>query len=264
MSSEKKLPLIIAHRGASAVAPENTLAAFRQAIADGADGIEFDVRLPKDNVPVVFHDSTLQRMAKKKIRISELNSTELQTLDVDAWFNQTHSRHADAKFAGETVPTLVQVFTFLKDFRGRIYVELKGNRRETILLVQKVAGLIEKTHLLPNIVLKSFTLEAVAYCAENFPEIRTAALIAPKLIPVLRKRVKVLELAESCGADELSIHHSLATPKLMEKARLKNLPVTIWTADQPKWIERARNLGILAIITNNPARLLASREEILR
>jgi glycerophosphoryl diester phosphodiesterase len=263
MSQYGKSPLIIAHRGASAIAPENTMAAFERAIADGADGIEFDVRLSKDGVPVVFHDSTLQRMAQKNIRTSSLTFGELQAIDVGAWFNVSHPRRADARFSGEKIPTLAQLFDFLRGFSGRIYVELKGKTAETVALVELVAPLIRKTDLLPNIILKSFKLEAVAHAAENFPEIRTAALFEPKLSSILRKRAHLFELAEKCRANELSIHYSLATRKLVETAAQKNLPVTIWTMDRPAWIERARKLGIKAIITNNPARMISKRDEIL-
>jgi glycerophosphoryl diester phosphodiesterase len=81
-----KTPLIIAHRGASAVAPENTIAAFRRAIEVGADGVEFDVRLARDGVPVVIHDSTLERTAGLKRGVSDLTSEELSQIDVGSWF----------------------------------------------------------------------------------------------------------------------------------------------------------------------------------
>ena len=106
-------PLIIAHRGASAFAPENTFAAFQKAIDDGADGIEFDVRLAKDGVPVVFHDSTLQRLAKIKNRVSDLTAEELNVIDVGSWFNRAFPGKADEKFAAETIPPLAKLFDFL-------------------------------------------------------------------------------------------------------------------------------------------------------
>ena len=80
------LPLIIGHRGSSALAPENTLAAFRHAIADGADGIEFDVRLSSDGVAVVIHDPTLERTGLLKHRVSHVTAADLQTTDVGTWF----------------------------------------------------------------------------------------------------------------------------------------------------------------------------------
>lgn len=264
MQNLKKLPLIIAHRGASAVAPENTLAAFRQAIDDGADGLEFDVQLAKDGVPVVFHDTTLYRMAQKKIRTSKFTSGELKDLDIGAWFNLKNPQQANNKFSGETIPTLAQVFDFLNDYAGRIYVELKCRKNEIVALVEAVAQAIEFTKLLPQIVLKSFTLEAVREAKKTIPELRTAALFAPKLTDFLHRPNYLIERTREFRADELSLHHSLATRKFMERARRKNMPVTIWTADNPAWVRRASALGIYAIITNNPARLIAERCELLR
>lgn len=262
MSSSGKKPLIIAHRGASAFAPENTLAAFGRAIDDGADGVECDVRLARDDVPVVFHDSTLQRLAKNKTRTSDFTSAELQNLDVGAWFNRKNPKIADPKFAGESVPTLRRLFDFLSGYGGRIYVELKGRIEEMFALVEAVAKLIRRTDFLPNIVLKSFKLEAIARARLLLPELRTAALFAPKILAVLRKKSRLIERARAFFADELSLHYSLATRRFARKAACANLPLTIWTTDRPAWIRRASEIGVGAIITNNPARLLAARAKI--
>ncbi|MDQ3180314.1 MAG: glycerophosphodiester phosphodiesterase, partial [Acidobacteriota bacterium] len=96
------------------------------------------------------------------------------------------------------------------------------------------------------------------YC----PEVKTAALFAPKILTILRKEKRLVKIASELGADQISLHFSLCTRKLMEKAAKKNLAVTIWTADNPHWVKRALDLGINAIITNNPARLLAKKQEI--
>ena len=95
------------------------------------------------------------------------------------------------------------------------------------------------------------------------PSVKTAALFAPKIMTILRKEKHLVKIAEEFGAGELSIHYSLATKKLMRKALERALPVTIWTVDNPRWIKRAIRLGLNAIITNDPARLLARRTEIL-
>src|SRR5918993_337434 len=102
-----RLPLIIGHRGSSALAPENTLAAFRRAIADGADGIEFDVRLARDGVAVVIHDATLERTGLLKRKVSQLTAADLQATDVGSWFHKSGLRRrmtGHSEFAGETVP----------------------------------------------------------------------------------------------------------------------------------------------------------------
>src|ERR1044071_4382596 len=111
-------PLVIAHRGASAHAPENTLAAFRRALEVGADGVEFDVRLSRDGVPAVIHDSTLERTGGRADKVSKLTALELQDVDVGSWFNRKHPERADQAFADERVPLLTQVLELLADYKG--------------------------------------------------------------------------------------------------------------------------------------------------
>lgn len=257
-------PLIIAHRGASAFAPENTFAAFRRAIDDGAEGIEFDVRLAKDDVPVVFHDSALNRLGKIDALVSDYTSDELKKIDVGSWFNEKYPAKFNGKFSAETVPTLADLLDFLSRYKGLIYVELKDEKSEMRRLAETVCKLIRQTNQLPQIIVKSFNLEGVKAVKQSLPEVRTAALFEPTMLMILRKKKLILEAAKKCFSDELSIHYSLATKKFVQQAKEKNLPVTIWTADNRAWVKRALNFGINAIITNNPARLLAKRDELLQ
>lgn len=257
-------PLIIAHRGASEIAPENTLAAFRRAIADGAEGVEFDVRLSKDGVPVVFHDAKLDRIARIDGRLSDFTAAELQKLDVGSWFNLENPKAADADFSAERISTLGEVLEYLRGFFGLIYVELKARESENIEpLVRAVCREIAHSPLLPQIIVKSFRLQAIPEIRCYCPEVKTAALFAPKIMTILRKEKYLLKLAQEFKADQVSLHFSLVTRKFAEKAAKTNLPVTIWTADNPLWVKRALKLGIGAIITNNPARLLKKRREII-
>ncbi len=258
-----KKPLIIAHRGASALAPENTLAAFRRAIEDGAEGIEFDVRLSKDGAVVVFHDATLARLSDRKNLISSLSSEELQKIDVGSWFTKRKKAFSAADFSGERIPTLPESLDFLKDFSGLIYIELKCRESEVERLSKTVCGVISDSHLLPQIIVKSFQLETIPNIRKYCPKVKTAALFAPKIMTILRKEKRLVNIAHELGADMLSVHFSLATRKLMKKAEKRNLPVTIWTADNPRWIKRAFDLGLFAVITNNPAQLLAKRQEFI-
>ena len=100
-----KSPLIIGHRGASAHAPENTLAAFRVALDAGADGVEFDVQLSKDGVPVVIHDDTLERTGLRVGSVSDLTAKKLGKIDVGSWFNKKFPKRVKPEFAKETIPT---------------------------------------------------------------------------------------------------------------------------------------------------------------
>lgn len=257
-----KKPLIIAHRGASALAPENTLAAFQKAIDDGAEGIEFDVRLSKDGVAVVFHDFGLKRIARREGRVSDLTAAELGKLDAGTWFNIRNPHKGDEKFAAEIIPTFTQLLDFLKDYQGLLYVEMKCRETEVAPLVRAVCRIIAESELLPQIKLNSFKLKAIALAKKILPEVKTAALFQPKINTILRGKSRLMEKAQAYFADELSLHYSLATKKMIEKAKEKGFPVTIWTADSPAWVKRAIDLGIDAIITNNPARLLAVRAEM--
>jgi glycerophosphoryl diester phosphodiesterase len=261
MHKNAHLPLIIAHRGASAFAPENTLAAFQKAIEEGADGLEFDVRLAKDGVPVVFHDAALRRIASRNLSVINCTAQDLQNLDIGSWFNLKYPKIANPKFSRETVPTLEKFFDFLGDYQGLLYLELKCKEAELSTLVKNVTEIVRKSKLFPNITIKSFKLEAVAETNKILPEVRTAALFAPEIMTILRKQIRLIEKAQECQADELSLHFSLATQKIVKSAKKQGMPTIIWTADHPVWIKRASEIGLKAIITNNPARLLAKRYE---
>src|SRR5690349_11500823 len=144
-------PLIVAHRGSSTLAPENTISAFRRAIRDGAEGVEFDVRLAKDGVPVVIHDASLARTGHLESKIADLTSTELAQIDVGSWFNRANPKRASDDFATDTVPTLSMVLEELRGFRGVIYIELKCRDSEVEALCRAVCGVITPSPLLPRI-----------------------------------------------------------------------------------------------------------------
>lgn len=262
MNNNNNLPLIIAHRGASALAPENTLAAFRKAVTDGADGIEFDVRLSRDGDAVVFHDADLKRIAGRDEKIIDLSFEELQKVDAGSWFNRVSPRLANEQFLNETIPTLRDVLTLLKDFRGLIYIELKCKEREVEPLVKAVCREIGASHLLPQIIVKSFRLQVTPEIRRLCPNVTTAALFAPKIMTMLRKEKHLLKIAQEFRADQISLHYTLISRKFMEKAAKRELPVTVWTVNNPRFIKRAIDLGVKAIITDNPANLLEKKREL--
>lgn len=257
-------PLIIAHRGFSALSPENTLAAFQMAIEARADGVEFDVQLSKDGLPVVFHDFDLRRIAKRKVKIRDLSAYELTDVDVGAWFNHKHKKHAEDDFAGEGIPTLHSVIEMLSDFKGKVYIELKADEFNVRELTAAVCELIKSSPFLPQIILKSFRLAAIPEVRRLLPGVQTAALFAPQIMDYLRRRKHIIALAKEFGADQISLHRALATAKLTSLAAHAGLPVTVWTVDDPKWIDRSRKRGVTALITNDPAKMLAARGPLIR
>ena len=254
------LPLIIGHRGASAVAPENTLAAFARAMLDGADGIEFDVRLARDGVPVVIHDATLERTGLAKARVSELTSDELRQIDVGSWFiGRAPGRDID--FRGEKLPTLQQVFEFLSGKSGLLYLEMKSDAGRGVGLATEVVRSIQRHTMHEHVIVESFDLPLIEQVKKLDPSIRTAALFEPKLSQPLSlvRTMKPVELAKYYGADEIALHHTLASHRLIGKAREAGLSIVVWTVDNTDWLERARSLGVAALITNNPTLMLSYR-----
>lgn len=255
------MPLIIAHRGDSANAPENTLASIRAAIKAGADGVEFDVRLARDGVPVVIHDATLKRTARLNARVAGLSSHELGKIDAGSWFNARHPKRARTEFSKESVPTLARVLELLSNLNGLIYIELKCSAGAHSDLVSAVCEILADSPLLSRIIIKSFRLATIADVRDSLPGVQTAALFEPSILHVLRRRRYIIDRAKKFRAHQLSLHSSLVTPRLAQLAQHAKMPLTVWTVDDPKWIERARRLNITALITNDPRRLLLSTNE---
>jgi glycerophosphoryl diester phosphodiesterase len=252
-------PLVIAHRGMSAHAPENTFAAFQMAIDAGADGIEFDVQLAKDGVPVVIHDSNLKRTGRRSENIADLTSNQLGKIDVGSWFNAKHRKRARPEFESETVQTLTSVLTLLSGFKGRIYVELKCELTNFKPLAAAVAEIIRSSPLLPQMIIQSFRLAVIPEIRCLLPALATAALFEPSIVTILRRRTHIVAIAREFGADQLSLHHTLITAKLASLAAQTRMPIAVWTVNNAKWIARSKRLGIDGLITNDPARMLAGR-----
>ncbi len=255
-------PLIIGHRGASAIAPENTLAAFERAIHDGADGIEFDVRLARDHVPVVIHDATLRRTGLRKDSIAALSSLELAQVDVGTWFNRRRPALADTAYSIERIPTLAQVFELMKERRAILYVEMKCERAETSALAAEVARLVRAHSLINRVVVESFALQSIAEVKRLAPEIRTAALFEPKLSRPHPSARRIIEAAQRVGADEIALHRTLATRRVVEAINRRELKAVVWTVDSPAWAGRGLDLGVHALITNKPAQMRARLEQL--
>ena len=255
-------PLIIAHRGASAHAPENTLAAFRMAMDAGADGVEFDVRLSKDGITVVVHDRNLKRVAGRTELIADLTAQQLARIDVGSHFNRTHAKRAREEFRGEGIPRLDHVLGLFAT-SGTVHIELKiDKKRELKPLVDAVCGSIHDSPALARIVISSFRLTAIAEAKHVLPSVRTSALFSPSIMLFIKRRRHMISLARAFGANELSIEHSLLTPKLAKIAGEIGMPLNIWTCDNVKWVDRAIKLGVSAVMTNDPAKLLSYRSSL--
>ena len=216
-------PLIIGHRGASAVALENTIAAFEAAIAAGADGVEFDVRLSRDGVPVIIHDDTLSRTHGVRRRVVDLTAEELRSVGV---------------------PSLRELFELMSGNSLLLCLEIKSREPE---LPELCCRMVREFGFEERVIVECFDLDVLRPI-----QLRTAALFEPRIYPDRN----LIERALAVGATVLALHHKLAKAMLVEKAKAASLMVVVWTVDDSAWVAQARLMGIDALITNDPARML--------
>lgn len=230
------------------------MAAFREAIAVGADGIEFDVRLTLDGVPVVIHDSTLRRTGGLLQRIAELTWSEVAKVDVGSWFSRS--------FANETVPSLGELFNLFQSNNSTLYLEMKcDSAAEYAPLAAACCEMIAEHDLNERVMIECFQLPALKIVSELSSDIKTVALFEPSISnPSVLSDQSIIKKAVDVGAAALALHHRLARRSLIEKAKDIGLHIAVWTVDDPAWLERAQTLGIDALITNNPRRLIQSRD----
>lgn len=221
-------------------------------------GIELDVRLSRDGVPVVIHDANLRRTALREGLVAEMISREIGMTEVGSWFNRAHPQLARAEYTRQFVPTLDQVLAFVKNHPKAvaIYVEMKTDQAEStyVDLSRAVVQLIRNQGLGGRVVVVSFNLKAIAQIKTIDPSIHTGALFEPRrnTVKIIRKH-PMISAALECGAEEILLHRSIATRRNVDLSLESDLRPVVWTVDDPKWVRRAATSGIHALITNNPA-----------
>jgi glycerophosphoryl diester phosphodiesterase len=267
----KRLPLVIAHRGASAIAPENTLRALKLAVLLVAEGVEFDVHLSADGYPVVIHDRRIDRTTDAAGAVSRYTAGELANLDATSWFDRrlavrprvrasvrTALESMDALAwgsAGEGVPMLEAVLRLLSA-RGlkRIYIELKGIPETRPVLLDEVLRLVRAFNLERTATLLSFHHDIIRRSAELAGDIRTAVNIPAHIrgLPIARS---IIRSAQDAGASEVSLHFSLASRRVVGALHEQGFQVASWTANRKIIMRRLAACGVDSIITNFPDRL---------
>ena len=238
---------VIAHRGFSGRAPENTVAAIREAIAIGADMAEIDVTLTADERVVVIHDETLQRTTNGSGNVADHSFDEIHSLDAGSWFAP--------QFVGEKVPTLGEV---LDTTKGQILlnVEIKTEAVDRGIS-DKVAAAIKERGMIDQVVVSSFSPTALEQMHAVAPEIRTAVLYNKEL----QRGQDPVEIVRGLGASAFNIRGSRLKAKMLRSCRENEIPVGIYTVDKPKKMKRWVKKGIDAIFTNHPDRLLEVLEK---
>lgn len=223
-------PKIYAHRGASSQAPENTLAAFQLAFEQGADGIELDVMLSKDQQLVVIHDDTVDRTTDGTGRVSDLTLVELKQLDAGG---------------GETIPTLAEV---LDRFGGQfpINIELKNYSSLFDALPMAVAGMVRDYGLVDSILVSSFN-------PFNFPRFHRVLPDVPRGMLTFPGRARNI-LYRFFRYEAFHPHFKDVDEALVKTVHARGQQINVWTVDEAADIRHLAKLGVDTVITNVPQR----------
>ena len=248
LAAGKSAPLVVAHRGASHAAPEHTLAAFKLAWEEGADAIEGDFFLTKDQKIVCTHDRTTQRLNKEKLKLDVAKSTlgELRALDVGSWKNE--------KWKGERMPTLAEVMETVPDGK-KIYIEVKCGAE----IVPFLKTAIEASGLEPaQIVIISFQKAVILNAKISMPNLKACWLCSfkreKKTGEMKPTEAEVMKSLNAVSADGLSCgDHSSLTAGFLRRVRAAGYETHCWTVDNPKRAKELVELGMHSITTNRPA-----------
>ena len=246
-------PLIIAHRGASADAPENTLAAFRLAWEQGADGIEGDFRLCADGHIVCIHDKDTERTGRAKLTVSKSKLADLRALDVGVW------KHPD--FRKERIATLPEVLAELPD--GKLFfVEIKSGAEIMASLRRDISAAIKaRPGLASQLVFIAFDKAVVAACRATWPEIKANWLVGFKQDKATRgwspSAGEVLRTARGAKASGVGVSDvpEVVGDAFVKKLRAAGIEPHCWTVNEAKPARRLRDLGVSSITTDVPAKV---------
>lgn len=251
-------PLVVAHRGASAYAPENTLAAFRLAVEQGAEGIELDVHRSRDGALVVCHDPAVERTTDGRGAIAEQDLAALRGYDAGYHFTTDGGATFPFRGRGLRLPTLAEALAAIPA-ELLVNVELKAAEDEAArtALVETVARFLRaRPGEVPRILVSSFDHRIVDAVAAQGVGLRTGYLIPP-LAPL----DAALAAVRAAGHDALHPHASSlpeAAERTLRAAREAGIDINVWTVDDPEQAQLLAARGVRAIITNRPDALRAA------
>lgn len=248
MNLPPKLPPVIGHRGAATSAPENTLASLRQAHAEGASWVEFDVKLTADAVPILMHDDRLGRTTNGRGKVAKTGSDDLARLDAGSWFAP--------EFAGEPVPTLRAALELCADLGLGINVELKpcpGRAEET---AKATLTLVDDTWPvnLPQPLISSFDRTSLAAAKAIKPDAYCGFLC--RRVP--RDWSSAME---RFGCSTLNVSHRWVRQKHIDAAVAVGVPVLVHAVDDPERAGKLLEAGVTSVFTSNVRAVTAAIAE---
>lgn len=231
---------LIAHRGFSAIAPENTLAAFSAAVENGFDAIEFDVQLCADRLPVIIHDPAVDRTSNGSGLVREQTLAQLKTLDAGSWF--------DVRFGRETIPTFAEALDLLKHTNLKIYAEVKETNFWSEKDINNLLDLILDRNYENRCIVASFDphfLQKVRDCQQNLT-LKLGYHVAK--LAEFKEKLSYAALDRSLLLCEY--HLLLDNPSSIQTIRNRGLDIIAWTVDLPEELEKLAKFGVKGIISN--------------
>ncbi|OGS38180.1 MAG: hypothetical protein A2506_02110 [Elusimicrobia bacterium RIFOXYD12_FULL_66_9] len=229
--------LVVAHRGASGHAPENTLASFSRALEMGARAIELDVHLTTDHELVVAHDDDLRRCGRDRRRLKALHWDEAAGVDVGAWF--------DKRFAGERLPRLDEVYGLVPP-SVELHVEIKHGSRVYPGIEERVVDLIHKRGALSRTLVSSFDHEALYMVRSLDEKVRLGYLLG---LTTLKTAVREMQ---EISAESLNCSMRQTNARLVKAAHDRGFKVLVYTVNTPADRDRLARLGVDGVFTNYP------------
>ena len=229
-------PLVVAHRGASRAAPENTLAAFREALDRGADAVELDVQRTSDGHLIIVHDATLERTTDGRGLVARHSLVALKKLDAGRWFNE--------RFAGERLPTLEEAAAAI-DKRAGLFVEIKQGPVFDDKIEAAIARVIEERGLVEWCEVSSFDHSSVRRMKTLLPAVPGGILYDAMLIDPF-------SAAGLAQADALHPGWPMVTLDLVREAHRRGLAVAVWTVNDEDVIAELARWGVDAVVTDVP------------
>jgi glycerophosphoryl diester phosphodiesterase len=239
-----RAPWIIAHRGASGHAPENTLVAFERAVQLGASFIETDLHLTRDARFVAIHDAVLERTTNGRGPVHDFTLRELRELDAGKWF--------DREFMGEKIPTLEEILQFSRDNDVVFYLEVKYDAAWG--MHHALVAALQKAESAARTVVISFdpaTLKAVH-------QLDTSLLIG---LLIDKPTADFVSVATGVGARQVCAASAIVTPELVRRAHESDLHVAAWTVNTVEDMRRMMAVGVEGVMTDFPGRLRAAIED---
>ena len=225
----------IAHRGASRIAPENTLAAFKEAIEIGVDAVELDLQGTADEQVVVIHDASLDRTTDQSGQIKETSLETIKQADAGTWF--------DPKFAGESVPTLPEALVSIAD-NAIALLEIKD-----VSITKSVVRIVQNMDMVEQSVIISFHSSAIQTVRSLEPRLPTGYIIGSK------ENIEPIQLCQQLGllgSSLLNVDHRLVTEDFIYEIRRRGITLWCWTVDDIDRMRELQELGIQGITSNRP------------